>query len=99
MRVPLKTVVEEEKSDGVSEEALDNKINTFHHTIDADLKKTASDINSTEKSSTLQHKTVMQGLSALVTQRDIQKSMNSMVPAKGRTTVLSQTRGILHYTG
>jgi hypothetical protein len=61
---------------------LDNKINKFHHTLDAGLKKMISHIDSTKMSSRIQHKSVMQELSVLVTKRDIQKAMNAMLPAK-----------------
>jgi hypothetical protein len=98
MRVPLATVVEEEKSADAFGEALDNTINNFHHALDAGLKKMASNINSTEKSSKFQHKTVMQGLIALVTKCDIQKAMNAIMPTKRRNTGSGQTMGILPIT-
>jgi hypothetical protein len=78
----LSTVVEEEKSSDVFGEALDNNINKFHHTLDAGLKKMTSHINSTKMTSSIQHKTVMQELSVLVTKHDIQKAMNAMLLAK-----------------
>jgi hypothetical protein len=39
MTIALGTIVEEEKSSEVFGEALDKKINTFHHTLDAGLKR------------------------------------------------------------
>jgi N12 class adenine-specific DNA methylase len=46
--IALGTVVEEEKSSEVFGEALDNKINKFHHTLDAGIKKMTSHIDSTK---------------------------------------------------
>jgi hypothetical protein len=98
MRSVLETALEEENSAGMFGEALEKKINNFHHKLDAGLKNMASDINSTEKSSKFQHKTVMQGLSVLVTNHDIQKSTNAIIPIKTRNTGLVQTMGILPIT-
>jgi N12 class adenine-specific DNA methylase len=94
MTIALGTVVEEEKSSEVFGEALDNKINKFHHTLDAGLKKMTSHIDSTKMTSRIQHKTVMQELSVLVTKRDIQKAMNAMLPAKKHKTGRGETSRI-----
>jgi hypothetical protein len=93
-RVTLETVVEDENSDDVFGEALDNIINNFHHTVDAGLKNMASGIKSAEKSSKFHHRMVMQGLSALVTKRDNQKSMKAIMPEKKRNTGPGLTMGI-----
>jgi hypothetical protein len=50
-----------------------------------------SHINSTKMTSRIQHKTVMQELSVLVTKRDIQKAMNAMLPAKRHKTGRGET--------
>jgi hypothetical protein len=94
MMIALETVVGEEKSYHVCGEALDNTINNFHHTLDAGLKKMTSHINSTKMTSRIQHKTVMQELSVLVTKRDIQKAMNAMLPAKRHKTGRGGTSSI-----
>jgi hypothetical protein len=76
-------------------ETLDNNINNFHHTVlDAGLKKMSSSINSTDNSSKFHTKTVMQGLSDLVTKGDIQKAMNAIMPAKRRKTEPGLTMGV-----
>jgi hypothetical protein len=94
MTIALGTVVEEEKSSEVFEEALDNKINTCHHTLDAGLKKMTSHIDSTKMTSRIQHKSVMQELNVLVTKCDIQKATNAMLPAKKHKTGRGETRRI-----
>jgi hypothetical protein len=43
-------------------QALDKKINKFHHTLDVGLKNMTSHIDSTKMTSRIQHKTVMQEL-------------------------------------
>jgi hypothetical protein len=73
---------------------LDNKINKFHVTLDAGLKKMTSHIDSTNMTSRIQHKTVMQELSVLVTKHDIQKAMNAMLPAKKHKTGRGETSRI-----
>jgi hypothetical protein len=85
---------EEEQSSELFGEVLDNKINKFHHTLDAGLKKMTSHIDSTKMTSRIQHKTVMQELSVLVTKRDIQKAMNAMLPAKIHKTGRGETSRI-----
>jgi hypothetical protein len=94
MMIALGTVVEDEKSSEVFGEALDNKIKKNHHTLDAGLKNITSHIDSTRVTSRIQHKTVMQELSVLVTKSDIQKAMNAMLPAKKHKTGRSETSRI-----
>jgi N12 class adenine-specific DNA methylase len=94
MMIALETVVKEKKSSDVFGEALENKINKFHHTLDAGLKKTTSHINSTKMTSRIQHKMVMQEFSVLVTKHDIQKAMNAMLPAKRHKTGRGETSRI-----
>jgi hypothetical protein len=72
---------------------LDNKINKFHHTLNAGLKKMTSHIDSTKMTSRIQHKSVMQELSVLVTKR-IQKAMNAMLPSKKHKGVRGETSRI-----
>jgi hypothetical protein len=94
MTIALGTVVEEEKSLEVFGEALDNKINKFHHTLDAGLKKMTPNIDSTKMTSRIKHKSVMQELSVLVTKRDIQKTINAILPAKKHKTGRGETSRI-----